>query len=516
MRKVPGPVVLLILDGIASHDPHPGNAVTLADPEFLTSAWESYPHGLLYASAEYVGLPKYVKGNSEVGHTNIGAGKVVYQYLPRINQAIEKELFYSNQAISQVLEHVRNNGSTLHLMLCFSDGDVHATLNHLQASLEFCKRQNFTQPIMIHAFTDGRDSPQKSADTYFKMLDEWIASMGIGQLATIIGRQYAMDRNKTWDRTQKAYDLLTQNKGSLVNSWSDALADSYANNKTDEFLDPYVIKNEKVQQYGFIKDNDGVFFLNFRPDRAVQLTEALVSPEFASFPREKVAQNLKFVSMVRYNKDYPVLVAFPPADVNLPLGSVVSMAGLRQLRLSESQKFPHVTYFVNGGNNIVYPGEMRINIPSPNVPTFDMQPEMSIYQVLDKFLYELSQDIFDLYVINFANGDMVGHTGNIEAGIKAIKHVDYCTAQVVKAVLAKNGAVFITADHGNIDEMINLQTGEIDTEHSIFPVPFIAVYKGAKNYEFPMGQLSDIAPTILDFLGLDIPSDMTGRVLIDS
>jgi 2,3-bisphosphoglycerate-independent phosphoglycerate mutase len=514
-RRVPGPVVLLILDGVASHDPHPGNAVTRANPEFLSSIWESYPHGLLYAAAEYVGLPKYVKGNSEVGHTNIGAGKVVFQYLPRINQAIEKRLFHSNQAISTVIDTVKARGTALHLLLCVSDGDVHSTIKHLKPTLEMCKEHGLTQNVFIHAFTDGRDSPQRSADQYLTQVEEWLTQYGIGKIATVIGRQYAMDRNKTWDRTKKAYDLLTGHVGTQKPHWKDVLADSYANNIGDEFVEPYVIQDPDVAAQGYIKSNDGIFFLNIRPDRAVQLTEALTMPTFIGFQRERIPLNIVMATMVRYRKDFPVSVAFPPADVTMPLGRVVSMAGMRQLRLSESQKFPHVTYFVNGGNNIVYPGELRINIPSPDVPTFDVVPEMSIYKVLDTFMHELSLNIFDLFIINFANGDMVGHTGVIDAGVMAVKHVDYCASIIVKNVLAKNGVVFVTADHGNVDEMIDLESGQVSTEHSIFPVPFVAVYKNARPYEFPIGQLSDIAPTVLDFLGLEAPPDMSGRVLID-
>jgi 2,3-bisphosphoglycerate-independent phosphoglycerate mutase len=271
-----------------------------------------------------------------------------------------------------------------------------------------------------------------------------------------------------------------------------------------------------VQADGFIKDGDGVVFLNYRPDRALQLTQAFVLEDFVGFERVKKPKDLSFATMVRYQKDLPTKIAFPPMDVKMPLGRVVSMAGMRQLRLTESQKFPHVTYFINGGVNTVYPGEMRVCIPSPDVPTFDMKPEMSIYEITETFKKNLDYGIYDLFIMNFANGDMVGHSGVFDAGVKAVEHVDTCAAQVVKQVLARNGAVFVTADHGNVDEMTNETTGEIDTEHSIYPVPFVSVYKGAKNnYQFPLGSLQDIAPTVLDFLGLEIPSDMTGRVLID-
>jgi len=515
MRRVPGPVVLLILDGIASNEPYDGNAVAAAKTPFLESLWDSYPHGLLHASAEHVGLPVNVKGNSEVGHTNIGAGQVVYQYLPRINAAIEKGAFFSNSALKEAVEKTKMQGTSLHLIGCLSDGNVHTSLDHFRAMLEFCSK-NGLRNVFIHAFTDGRDTEPKAASRYFEQLEAWIAQYKVGKLATIIGRQFGMDRNKTWPRTQRAYNLLISHEGTPVATWSEALAKSYSMELTDEFLEPYVLQDAEVKEKGFIKDGDGVVFMNIRPDRAIQLSQALVLEEFVGFDRIKQPKNLTYVTMVRYEKDFPSLVAFPPQDVKMPLGRVVSMAGMRQLRLTESQKFPHVTYFINGGANTVYPGEMRINIPSPDVPTFDLKPEMSIYEVTDTFKKNLDYNVYDLFIMNFANGDMVGHSGVFEAGVKAVEHVDTCAAQVIKQVLARNGAVFVTADHGNVDEMTNETTGEIDTEHSIYPVPFIGVYKNAKNnYQFPLGSLQDIAPTVLDFLGLEVPSDMTGRVLID-
>ncbi|WKZ24258.1 MAG: 2,3-bisphosphoglycerate-independent phosphoglycerate mutase [Candidatus Dojkabacteria bacterium] len=516
MRRVPGPVVLLILDGIASNEPYDGNAVAKARTPFLESIWETYPHGLLHASAEHVGLPTNVKGNSEVGHTNIGAGQVVYQYLPRINTAIAKGIFYTNTGIKKVIDQTKVKGSALHILGCISDGNVHSALNHFLAILEFCARAG-QRNVYFHLFTDGRDTEPKSASRYIEQLELWMGQYKIGKIATIIGRQYAMDRNKTWARTARAYELVTQHKGTPVASWTEALAKSYAAEITDEFLEPYVIQDADVAQKGKIQNGDGVIFLNFRPDRAVQLTQALLQQDgFTGFSRGVVRNDLSFVGMVRYDKDLPMEVAFPPTDVKMPLGRIVSMAGMRQLRLTESQKFPHVTYFVNGGINTVFPGEMRICIPSPEVPTFDKKPEMSIYEITDTFKRTLDYGIYDLFIVNFANGDMVGHSGVFEAGVKAVEHVDTCTAQIVKQVLSRNGAVFVTADHGNVDEMTNQLTGEIDTEHSVFPVPFVGVYKGAKNnYQFPLGSLQDIAPTVLDFLGLEVPPDMTGRVLID-
>jgi 2,3-bisphosphoglycerate-independent phosphoglycerate mutase len=500
---------------MASNEPYSGNAITAAKTPFLESLWDTYPHGLLHASAEHVGLPVNVKGNSEVGHTNIGAGQVVYQYLPRINTAIEKGVFQTNEAITSVIEKTKLSGTVLHLLICLSDGDTHSSMYHLRAVLEMCAKMG-QRNVFVHAFTDGRDSEPRSATRYFELLDSWFAKYQVGQLATIIGRQYGMDRNKTWERTEKAYDLITSHIGTIVKNWDEAVRTSYSSGVSDEFMEGYVMQSSEVQTQGFIKNGDGVFFMNYRPDRAIQLTQALVEKDFIGFSRKISIESLEYLTMVRYAKELPVKVAFHPMDVKMPLGRVISMAGMRQLRLAESQKFPHVTYFVNGGTNTVYPGEMRISIPSPNVPTFDLKPEMSIYEVTQTFVKNIDYNIYDFYVVNFANGDMVGHSGVLEAGIKAVEHVDICTAQIVKQVLARNGAVFITSDHGNVDEMLNPTTGEIDTEHSLYPVPFMGVYKNAQNnYQFPLGSLADIAPTVLDFMGLEVPSDMNGRVLID-
>lgn len=515
MRRVPGPVVLLILDGIGSNEPYPGNAVAAAKTPFLESIWENYPHGLLHASAEHVGLPVNVKGNSEVGHTNIGAGQVVYQYLPRINTAIANGTYYANETMVNLIETAKQRGKPLHIVGCLSDGNVHSALEHFRATLELCAKRGHRK-VYLHVYTDGRDSEPKAASLYFEQLEKWLAEYQVGEVATIAGRQYGMDRNKTWERTKMAYDLLTMHTGIKVKNWAEALSISYAAGVTDEFLEPYVVATESVSKEGFIKDGDCVFFINYRPDRAIQLTQALIQPNFAFFPRQKVAKDLHMTTMTRYGKEMATEVVFKPMDVKMPLGRVISMAGMRQLRLTESQKFPHVTYFVNGGTNTVYPGEMRICIPSPDVPTYDMKPEMSIYEITQTFTKNLDYNLYDLFVMNFANGDMVGHSGVFDAGVKSVEHVDTCVAQVVKQVLARNGAVLITADHGNVDEMTNMMTGEMDTEHSIFPVPFVGVYKNPKNnYQIPLGSLQDIAPTVLDFLGLEVPSDMTGRVLID-
>ncbi len=513
-RKIKGPLVLLILDGVGSYKPYKGNAVALGNTPFLEKLWDSTPHTLLFASAEYVGLPIGVKGNSEVGHTNLGAGRVVYQDLPRINKAIENRSFFANPILKNAVSYAKAHTNTVHLLGCLSDGDVHASIDHFEAFLRFFRDFAPDLNVYIHAFTDGRDSPPKSAATYFQRLDSWIKEYKVGKLATIIGRQYAMDRNFTWERTRLAYDLLTLGKGTPVSSWEEAINISYNAGVTDEFFKPFVIKdNGKIHTIG---DQDVVFFLNYRPDRAVQLTKAFVEPDFMGFEREKVLHDLFFVTMTRYSKDLEglVKVLFPPNDVVAPMGELVSAAGMRQLRLAESQKYPHVTYFFNGGSNVLYPGEDRVKVPSPDVPTFDLKPEMSIYEVVDVFEQRINQNVYDFFVINFANGDMVGHTGNLKASMKAMEHVDKAVKRVAELVLAKDGLLCVTADHGNVEEVINEKTGGIDTEHSIYPVPFMLVSKDAKARWLQMGKLADVAPTLLYYLGIEPPAYYTGRVLV--
>ena len=514
-RRIEGPIVLLILDGVGSYEPYKGNAVAWGNTPFLQRAWDLYPKTLLMASAEYVGLPAMVKGNSEVGHTNIGAGRVVLQDLPRIDKSIRDESFFDKPALKRALEHVQKTGGNVHVMGCLSEGRVHSSVSHLKAILEFFHRNVPKKTIYVHAFTDGRDSSPKSASIYFKDVEDFAKARGINfKWATVIGRLYAMDRNFTWTYTELAYDLLTKAKGTVVSSWQQALEDSYKNEKTDEFLMPYVIKNNDGLHV--IKSGDVVINYNYRPDRAIQLTSAFVDDKFTGFERGQKLDDLLYVSMTLYSKKFKdkIVPIFEPSYVNLPLGQVIAFNGIRQLRLAESQKFPHVTYFFDGGTNILYPGEDRIKIPSPKVAHFDLKPEMSIYEVTKTFKEKMASGMYEFFVMNFANGDMVGHSGNLEASIKAMEHVDKATKMVAEEVLRRNGALIITADHGNVEEVINQKTGEIDTEHSIYPVPFIFVSKDTKPAWIKMGKLADIAPTILSLFGIDPPSDYTGRVLV--
>ena len=514
--RVQGPVVLLILDGVGSYRPYEGNAVAFGNTPFLEKAWQTYPHTLLMASAEYVGLPVNVQGNSEVGHTNLGAGRVVLQDLPRINKAIRDGTFFKLPGLHKTLEHVQKTGGDIHIMGCLSDGRVHSSIEHLKALLMFFKQSAPERTVYIHAFTDGRDAPPKSAATYFSQIDEFIKSHQISaKFATIIGRLYAMDRNFTWNYTQLAYDLMVHAKGTPADSWKKALDIAYAQGKTDEFLMPFVLV-ENNNPIATVKSGDALIAFNYRPDRMIQLTMAFVEDNFNGFERGPKLENLLYVGMTRYSKRFEgkMIELFPPRYVDMPLGQLLSTYDKKQLRLAESQKFPHVTYFFNGGVNTLYPGEDRIKIPSPNVPSYDLKPEMSVYEVTNTFLKKIELNIYDFYVVNFANGDMVGHSGNLEATKKAMEHMDKNLEKIAHAVLNRNGALIITADHGNAEEVINQQTGEIDTEHSIYPVPFIVVKKGERGRWVKMGKLADVAPTILAMFGIEAPPEYTGNVLI--
>lgn len=506
--------MLIIMDGLGAAPDSEGNAVSIASPKNLSLYWNTYPHTYLLASSEAVGLPKGVKGNSEVGHLNIGAGRVVSQNLPRIDRAIEKGNYRSNNTLWEALKHAIKFKSKVHLMGCFSDGSVHAHINHFKATLEFFAQQNFAGDLIVHAFTDGRDTPRDKAGIFFKEIEaEFVKLGGLGRFGAIVGRYFAMDRNQSWDRTKQAYDLLTKGEGITYSGWSDALTASYASGKTDEFILPSLVMNNNLNPS--IKENDVVLFMNFRADRALQLTNAFVNPDFSHFKTIKF-QNLFFASMVEYRKGVPSKVIFPKEYISLPFGKVVAEQNLRQLRIAESEKFPHVTYFFNGGTNIKYQGEDRIEVPSPAVATYDLKPEMSAMEVTKLLIDRINADIYDFVLVNFANTDMVGHTGNLEACIKAVNVVDYCVAELTKRFVARGGTVILTADHGNIEELVNLTTGKVDTEHSINPVPLLIVDPNLTGRTLPYGALKDISPTILDIMGIPSPSEMTGHSLLSS
>lgn len=502
-------ILLIILDGVGSAPKSPGNAVALANLKTLPQLWNTHPHTYLLASAQAVGLPKGIKGNSEVGHLNIGAGRVINQNLPRIDRYIEKGHIDTNNVLFESLRHSIQNGGNVHLLGCLSDGAVHSHINHLLAVLKFFAQNNFTGNVIIHAFTDGRDSSPNEAGKYFEIVEKQIAKLGVGSFGTIVGRYLAMDRNQTWDRTQQAYDLLTKLQGTKYGSWKEALDSAYSQGKTDEFIPPSVVSNGDVR----IKEGDSVVFLNFRSDRALQLSEAFLLESFNHFPTIKFS-NLYFSSMVEYRKNFPKNILFPKEYINLPLGKIIAEAGHRQLRIAESEKYPHVTYFFNGGSSIRFQNEDRIEIPSPSVATYDLKPEMSTKEVVDSLVGRIRQNIYDFILLNLANGDMVGHTGNLEASIKAVETMDWAVETLVRQFTALGGTVIITSDHGNVEEVLDLKTGQIDTEHSINPVPLIIVGPNTTIRGLPYGSLKDIAPTVLNLMKIPIPSEMTGRSLL--
>ncbi len=500
-------VLLMILDGLGAAPQNKGNAVTMADPPKLSTLWNMYPHTYLLASGEAVGLPKNVRGNSEVGHLNLGAGNVVAQTLPRINNAIQKGLILQNSTLQSALVHAKQYGGDIHLLGLLSDGSVHSHIDHFKAVVDFFAKANFEGNLYIHAFTDGRDTPPTAALQYLTDIDKYCLTRGIGKIGTIIGRYFAMDRNHQWDRTQRAYYLLTRNVGTKFSTYAEGIDYFYQRKITDEFMEPMIINESKV------KNNDAVVFMNYRPDRALQLAQAFALPEFTNFQRDDI-KNLFFVGMVEYSKGFPGAVLFPKQYVNLPLGKVIDSVGLRQLRIAETEKFPHVTYFFNGGASVVYANEDQIAIPSPAVPTYDLKPEMSAQEIVNVLTRRLSTKAYDFTLVNFANADMVGHTGVLDAGIKAVKTVDYCVNELVNVFLSQGGAVVITADHGNAEEMINLETNSIDTEHSLNPVPCIIAGTDIKQKFLPYGALKDVAPTILEIMGIPKPSEMNGQSLI--
>jgi 2,3-bisphosphoglycerate-independent phosphoglycerate mutase len=525
----PKPVVLVVLDGWGIAQPYSGNAISQADTKVMDQIIAQYPSMTLRASGEAVGLPWGEAGNSEVGHLNLGLGRILYQELPRINKAISDNAFYKNKALLKAMNHVKENKSQLHLLGLVSNGCVHSSIEHLQALLVMAKEQNIKQ-VFIHAILDGRDTAYNSGFNFISDIERSISEYGVGEIATISGRFYAMDRDNHWDRTEKAYLAMTEGKGNRGKSALKAIEESYKKKIYDEEFEPTVIdKNGSPRlKEGLISDNDAVIFFNYRSDRARQLTKAFVLPSFNKFPRKKYLENLLFVCFTEYEKDLPIEVAFPPEEIKNTLGEVISKAGLKQLRIAETEKYAHVTYFFNGGREIKTEGETHELIPSPRVTSYDLKPEMSANEVTDKLIKAIEEDTYDFILVNFANADMVGHTGNIKATVRAVETVDKCLDRVIKAVLAKDGCVIITADHGNAEMEFNMQTGTINKEHSASPVPLIIVSKqfegrrlGAQDalgsdlsLTKPQGILSDVAPTILKIMGIEKPPEMTGRSLI--
>lgn len=510
----PKPIVLVSLDGVGVAPPGPGNAVTLARTVNLDKLWPKYPHTYLQAAGVQVGLPENVDGNSEVGHLSLGAGKVIYQSLPRIDMAVKNGFLKENKVLVGALQHINKTGGNLHLMGLVGQGKVHSSNEHLYALLKLYRDEGCNpDKLFIHAFTDGRDSPPKSAIETLEEVEAKCHVLKIGRIASVIGRYYAMDRDRRWEKTKKAYDLLTIGNGSTTKDFHKAIQDSYNQNKTDEYVEGFSIVMPGEDPI-VIKKGDAVVFFNFRPDRATQLTMAFESDDFTGFAKENI-EDLYFCGMAEYEAGLPKLPAFPEEPILNPLGKILSENKLRQLRITESEKFPHVTYFFNGGHKSQYPGEDWIEIPSPkDVATYDLKPEMSARWVTDIVCEKIDQDVYDFILINYANGDMVAHTGVLDATVKALEIMDECIGRLIEKVIPKNGAVILTADHGNAEELIDVTTGRPDTKHSTNPVPLLIASNNLAPRELPVGILADVAPTILAMLGLEKPADMTGRNLL--
>jgi len=509
-----GPLALIILDGFGQGTPSKTNAITVADPRFYMGLCERYPFTTLMASGEQVGLPFGLMGNSEVGHLNIGAGRIVRQEISRIDEAIHGGAFFTNQALVGAVEHAKQKGSTLHLMGLCSDGGVHSSLGHLSALLSLCRQNGLGgDQVQLHAFLDGRDTPPKSALRYIQAIEKEMKDLGVGRIATVSGRFYAMDRDKRWERTKKAYDAVVLGKGANAPSAAAAVELAYIRDETDEFVMPTVVATT-TGRVGKIRNGDAAIFLNFRADRTRQLTEAICQRDFDDFERPS-RPRVDMVSMTRYREDFNCPVAFEPTYLKGIFPGIVSKAGLTQLRIAETEKYAHVTFFLSGGDEKQYPGERRILIPSPKVKTYDKSPEMSAGPVTDKLLSLLDKRPPDVTILNFANADMVGHTGDLEAAVTAVRTLDGCLARIVPRYLELGGTVAITADHGNCELMVDPETGEPHTAHTTNPVPFVLVGHDVKGKELKTGgRLCDIVTTLLPLLDLPPDPNMDGVNLL--
>ncbi|MBC9825726.1 MULTISPECIES: 2,3-bisphosphoglycerate-independent phosphoglycerate mutase [Carnobacterium] len=503
------PVAIIILDGLGWRHEVMGNAVAQAKKPYFDHLLEKYPHSTLKASGLDVGLPEGQMGNSEVGHTNIGAGRIVYQSLTRIDKAIQDGEFQTNPVLSDAMDSTIKQQSNLHLFGLLSDGGVHSHINHLISLIKTAKEKGVPN-IYVHAFLDGRDVSPNSGINYVKQLEEAIKEIGAGEIATISGRFYAMDRDKRWERVEKAYNAIAHGEGEKATSALEAVQTSYDNEKFDEFVLPTVIEKDG-KPVATLQDNDSIIFFNFRPDRAIQLSNAITDDEWEFFDRGQRAKNLKLVTMTMYNPSIKAEIAFPPVALKNVIGEVLSDKGLSQLRIAETEKYPHVTFFMNGGRNEEFPGENRILIPSPKVETYDLKPEMSAYEVTDALVADIEADKHDAIILNFANPDMVGHSGMLEPTIRAIEAVDENLGRVIDAITAKGGYAIIFADHGNADTMTTPE-GKPHTAHTTVPVPVIVTKEGVTLRED--GRLADIAPTMLDLLNIEKPVEMTGESLI--
>ena len=512
MIQKKGPLALIILDGFGYSEQREGNAIALASMPFYDELREKYPHTLIEASGTCVGLPANVMGNSEVGHLNMGSGRVIRTDIRRIDYSIETGEFFRNEAFVAAMDGALQRNGALHLMGLLSDGLVHSSQEHLYTLLRMAKERGL-QRVYVHCFLDGRDTPPMSAYGYVEALQVKCMEIGSGRIASVVGRYYAMDRDKRWERTKRAYDLLVNAEGERAIDPVAAIKISYERGVSDEFVEPVVITNEKDEPTATISEGDSVIFYNFRADRARQITNALAVPGFGGFSTPH-RPKIDFVCFTLYDKTFPLPIAFPQLQHTNILADVFANLGVRNFRLSETEKYAHVTYFFNGGTEKEFPFERRLLVPSPKVATYDLAPEMSAYKVTDKVLRAIEEGETDVFIINFANPDMVGHTGNLQKTIEAVQHVDNCLGWITKGLRTARGRCIITADHGNCEQMIDYTTGQPHTAHTTNLVPFHIIDEDARSIVLREGgALEDVAPTVLALLGLDKPAEMTGRDL---
>jgi 2,3-bisphosphoglycerate-independent phosphoglycerate mutase len=507
----PPSILLVVLDGWGMNPRREGNAIALARTPNMDELWERYPHTVLQASGEAVGLPAGQMGNSEVGHLNLGAGRIVYQEFTRISKAIREGDFFQNLVLLEGIARARAGSGCLHLLGLISDGGVHSHLDHLVALLELAKGQKLER-VFIHAFLDGRDTPPRSGRDYLRRLQGELDRIGVGKIATVMGRYYAMDRDNRWERVEKAYAAMVEGQGRLARDAVLAIEQAYAEGETDEFVLPTVI-TEGSGPVGPIGDGDGVICFNFRADRVREITRALALPNFSGFPRPHPPHLASYVCMTEYDETFDLPIAFPPQHLTRILAEEISRRSLLQLRIAETEKYAHVTFFFNGGVERVFPFEERCLIPSPKVATYDLQPEMSAFLVTEEVERRIAEGKYRFVLLNFANPDMVGHTGILEAAIQAVEAVDRCLGRVVSAAGERGGIVLVTADHGNAEQMVDYETGSPHTAHTTNPVPFLLI-QDRSPFRLREGILADVAPTILQLWGWEQPPEMEGRSLL--
>lgn len=501
-------VLLTILDGFGISEREEGNAVKQANTPNYDALIKEYPFTQIHADGMSVGLPEGQMGNSEVGHLNIGAGRIVYQELTRINKSIDDGDFFENETLLNAMKHAKDSDSAIHFMGLVSPGGVHSSMKHMYALLDMAKK-NGLEKVYLHAFLDGRDTPPTSASGYLKEVEEKLSEIGLPKVATVVGRYYAMDRDNRWERVQQAYDALTIGKGEKAELSYEAVEKSYENGINDEFVKPTILLEE-----GRMKDNDAIVFFNFRPDRARQLTRAINMPDFDGFKREKVLQNIAYVCLTQYDETFHLPVAFMPKHMNEIFADILDRNGIRQFRTAETEKYAHVTFFFNGGVEDPYKLETRVLVPSPKVATYDLQPEMSAYEVTEQVVKALNDPQYGVIIVNYANPDMVGHTGVFDAAVKAVETVDKCVGMVVEAAKKNDVTMILTADHGNAECMIDPDTGKVHTAHTTNPVPFVLINSKEPHKLAEGGKLADIIPTMLDLLDIKVPGEMDGKSLL--